>query len=92
MISYDSIQELADKATKKGKRISELVLEDQALHMEQSNDELFELMRKSLHVMAAAAEKGLTSQSLSASGLSGGDANKMKQRLMPGRALSGSAE
>ncbi|WP_414733209.1 L-serine ammonia-lyase, iron-sulfur-dependent, subunit alpha [Acetobacterium carbinolicum] len=89
MISYDSIQELADKATKKGKRISELVLEDQALHMEQSNDELFELMRKSLHVMAAAAEKGLTSQSLSASGLSGGDANKMKQAVDAGRALSG---
>ncbi|WP_296559103.1 L-serine ammonia-lyase, iron-sulfur-dependent, subunit alpha [uncultured Acetobacterium sp.] len=89
MITYDSIQELADKARKKGKRISELVLEDQALHMEQSKDELLELMRKSLHVMAAAAKSGLASQSLSASGLSGGDANKMKQVVDGGRSLSG---
>lgn len=89
MISYDSIQELADKARKKGKRISELVLEDQALHMEQSKGELVELMRKSLHVMAAAAKSGLASQSLSASGLSGGDANKMKQVVDGGRSLSG---
>lgn len=45
MISYDSIQELVDKA-KKGKMISELVLEDQARQMERSQEELIEEMRK----------------------------------------------
>ena len=79
MISYDSIQELVDKAKKKGKRISELVLEDQARQMEQSQDELFEQMRASLQVMAEAAAKGLSAVSKSASGLSGGDADKMKR-------------
>ena len=89
MISYDSIQELVDKAKKKGKLISELVLEDQALQMEQSQDELFELMRASLQVMAEAATKGLIAVSKSASGLSGGDANKMRQSVDAGRSLSG---
>lgn len=89
MISYDSIQELVDKAKKRGKLISELVLEDQALQMEQSQDELFELMRASLQVMAEAAAKGLSAVSKSASGLSGGDANKMRQAVDAGRSLSG---
>lgn len=89
MISYDSIQELVDKAKKKGKFISELILEDQAMQMEQSQEELFELMRASLQVMAEAVAKGLTAVSKSASGLSGGDANKMRQSVDAGRSLSG---
>ena len=89
MISYDSIQELVDKAKKKGKLISELVLEDQARQMEQSQDELFEQMRASLQVMAEAAAKGLSAVSKSASGLSGGDANKMRRAVEAGRTLSG---
>ena len=89
MISYDSIQELVDKAKKKGKRISELVLEDQARQMEQPQEELFEQMRASLQVMAEAAAKGLSAVSKSASGLSGGDANKMRQATEAGRSLSG---
>ena len=89
MISYDSIQELVDKAKKKGKLISELVLEDQARQMERSQKELIEEMRKSLRVMAEAAAKGLTAVSKSASGLSGGDADKMKRAADTGRSLSG---
>lgn len=89
MISYDSIQELVDKAKKRGKLISELVLEDQARQMEQSQEELFEQMRASLQVMAEAATKGLTAVSKSASGLSGGDAAKMKRAADTGRSLSG---
>ena len=89
MISYDSIQELVDKAKKKGKLISELVLEDQARQMERSQEELIEEMRKSLRVMAEAAAKGLTAVSKSASGLSGGDADKMKRAADTGRSLSG---
>ena len=89
MISYDSIQELVEKAKKKGKMISELVLEDQARQMERSQEELIEEMRKSLRVMAEAAAKGLTAVSKSASGLSGGDADKMKRAADTGRSLSG---
>ena len=89
MISYDSIQELVDKAKKKGKMISELVLEDQARQMERSQEELIEEMRKSLRVMAEAAAKGLTAVNKSASGLSGGDADKMKRAADTGRSLSG---
>ncbi len=89
MISYDSIKELADKANKKGKRISELVLADQALALERSREDLLEEMKKSLQVMAEAASKGLNSGSKSASGLSGGDALKMKQAIEAGHSLGG---
>ncbi|TYC84517.1 L-serine ammonia-lyase, iron-sulfur-dependent, subunit alpha [Acetobacterium wieringae] len=89
MISYDSVQELADKATKKGKPISALVLADQALQMERSQQDLIEEMNKSLQVMAEAASKGLNSGSKSASGLSGGDALKMKQAIHAGQSLGG---
>lgn len=89
MINYDSIQELADKANKKGKKISELVLADQARQMEGSQEELLEEMRNSLQVMAEAASKGLNSVSKSASGLSGGDASKMKRVINAGQSLGG---
>ncbi|WP_303870803.1 L-serine ammonia-lyase, iron-sulfur-dependent, subunit alpha [Acetobacterium wieringae] len=89
MISYDFVQELADKATKKGKCISALVLADQALQMERSQQDLIEEMNKSLQVMAEAASKGLNSGSKSASGLSGGDALKMKQAIHAGQSLGG---
>lgn len=89
MISYDAIQELVDTAKKKGKKISELVLADQARQMERSQEELLEEMRKSLQVMAESAAKGLSSVSKSASGLSGGDAAKMKQAIDAGQALGG---
>jgi L-serine dehydratase len=89
MISYDSVQELADMAERAGKNISDIVLEDQAMQLEKTKDELYGMMRQNLQVMQEAAAKGMVSTKKSPSGLSGGDAYKMKQAVDGGRTLSG---
>ena len=52
-LRYDSIAALIEAAKQSGRKLSELVLEQQAVQMEQSADELYEIMRKSYAVMAA---------------------------------------
>ncbi len=89
MISYDSVKELADMAAKAGKRISDIVLRDQALHMGKTEEELFGNMQRSLQVMREAAAKGGMSGGRSPSGLSGGDAHKLKLAVERGRTLGG---
>ena len=46
-LRYDSIAALIEAAKQSGRKLSELVLEQQAVQMEQSADELYEIMRKS---------------------------------------------
>ncbi|WKY48796.1 L-serine ammonia-lyase, iron-sulfur-dependent, subunit alpha [Eubacteriaceae bacterium ES3] len=89
MISYDSIQSLIDTAAKEGRTISEIVLKDQAEQMEISEAELLKKMYCNLEVMKEAVKTGLTSTNQSVSGLSGGDANKMKKAIQSGRSISG---
>ena len=76
-LRYDSIAALIEAAKQSGRKLSELVLEQQAVQMEQSADELYEIMRKSYAVMAASVEEGKAPGVRSASGLSGGDAYRM---------------
>lgn len=57
-LRYDSIAALIEAAKQSGRKLSELVLEQQAVQMEQSADELYEIMRKSYAVMAASVEEG----------------------------------
>ena len=57
-LRYDSIAALIEAAKQSGRKLSELVLEQQAVQMEQSADELCEIMRKSYAVMAASVEGG----------------------------------
>jgi len=89
MISYDSVEELVLYAVKSGKNISDIVLEDQALQLEKSPEELFNAMQQNLLVMKEAAARGITSTKKSPSGLSGGAAYKMKQASDQGKSLSG---
>ena len=51
-LRYDSIAALIEAAKQSGRKLSELVLEQQAVQMEQRADELYEIMRKSYAVMA----------------------------------------
>ena len=87
-LRYDSIAALIEAAKQSGRKLSELVLEQQAVQMEQSADELYEIMRKSYAVMAASVEEGKAPGVRSASGLSGGDAYRMARAEREGR-LSG---
>jgi L-serine dehydratase len=89
MISYNSVSELVENAVKDGKNISDHILEDTALQLGKSVEDVYAVMEQNLHVMEEAAAKGMTSVSKSASGLSGGAAFKMKQAVEEGRTLSG---
>ena len=81
-LRYDSIAALIEAAKQSGRKLSELVLEQQAVQMEQSADELYEIMRKSYAVMAASVEEGKAPGVRSASGLSGGDACRMARACL----------
>ena len=78
MLKYESIRELIGAAESSGKKISEIVLPDQAVAMESGEDELFSRMEDSFDVMAAAAERGRGEGLRSMSGLTGGEGYKMK--------------
>ena len=78
MLKYQSVAELVAQATKSGKRISELVLEDQAAQMELSPAELYQKMENNFTVMLQSVATGEDSQLKSTSGLTGGEGFKMK--------------
>lgn len=77
MFTYTSIAELVEAAEKSGKKISELVLADQAESMEQSQEELFDRMSTDLDVMIDAVKFGKQKDQKSTSGLTGGEGWKM---------------
>ncbi len=84
MLSYKSIDELCRKATEEKKKISEIVLSDEALQMEQSEDELFSRMAENFKIMCEAVNAGKQPDLRSASGLTGGDAAKMEKYSQTG--------
>ncbi len=73
MIKYDSIHKLIKEAEKKNKKISEVVLEDQAKAMEKSEAELYKKMEESFEVMLSSVKEGLKKDQTSTSGLTGGE-------------------
>ena len=77
MLDYDSIAAICRAAEEKQMTISALVLSDQAEQMEIPAEELYERMKKSLHVMQEAVREGKNPELRSTSGLTGGDAAKV---------------
>lgn len=80
-IKYHSIEELVDLANQENKTISALVLENQAEELGKSEEEVYETMRLSFEVMKEAIEEGIHSTQKSSSGLSGGSARRLKERV-----------
>ena len=85
----DSISRLVASAESAGKNISEIVLEDQAKEMGKTKAELLRDMKNRLHIMEQSVNFGLNSDARSVSGLSGGDAKKMKTACGNNTALLG---
>jgi L-serine dehydratase len=79
MFSYSSIAELVEAAEKSGRKISELVLADQAEALEQRPEELFDKMSTDLDVMSDAVKFGSRKDQKSTSGLTGGEGWKMNE-------------
>lgn len=88
-MDYGSLAELVALAEARGRTVSELVLEQQAEQLEESQEQLYERMREQYKVMEASAAQGLKEGVRSASGLTGGDAHRVRQRLEEGRSLCG---
>lgn len=89
MLDYTSIHELAAQAAAQGVTIGQLALADQAAQTETAPEVLVRRMRRSLEVMQAAAREGTDRDLRSTSGLTGGDAWKMREYLARGGALCG---
>lgn len=84
MLSYESISELCQKASEQNKKISEIVLSDEAIQMEQTEQEIFNRMAQSFKIMCHAVNEGKNPNLRSTSGLTGGDAAKMEKYAQTG--------
>ena len=90
MLKYESVRELVEEAEKRGVRISELVLKDQAESMEITELEAYEKMENDYRVMTAAILEGQRQDQRSMSGLTGGEGWKMKTYAETKKSLCGS--
>ncbi|MBW7572995.1 L-serine ammonia-lyase, iron-sulfur-dependent, subunit alpha [Caproiciproducens faecalis] len=86
---YYSVEDLVSAAERENKKISEIVLADQARELEKTEPELYEIMLASFRVMQQSVEDGIDPDMRSVSGLSGGGAYKMKQAVDKGKTLCG---
>ena len=88
-MTYESIQELIEQAQSQNITIGELILKDQAETMEISEDEVLERMDSELKVMEESAQTGMSKDIKSTSGLTGGDAYRLKKYNTENGSLSG---
>jgi L-serine dehydratase len=89
MISYKSIQELVGTATSAGKKISDVIMEDQAKALGKSEDELYREMKYRLDIMKESLLKGLSQENPSLSGLVGKNARLLQDAMANGKLLGG---
>lgn len=78
MLTYQRIDDLCREAEKMGGTISQVILSDQAQLLGLKEEEVYERMTQRLQVMRESVETGMDPGLRSASGLSGGDAAKMR--------------
>ena len=88
--NYSSVASIVTAAEKSGLPISAIVLRQQAEQMEQTEESIYEHMRKNYQVMAECIEPGCNKDLKSTSGLTGGSAFKIRQKSESGKSLTGS--
>ena len=87
---FVSIQELVALATTQNKSISEVMIEQEMEMTQQSREFIWAKMEKNLQTMKNAVERSVQGQGVfSPTGLTGGDAVKMKKYREKGKTLSG---
>ncbi|MFY9902834.1 MAG: L-serine ammonia-lyase, iron-sulfur-dependent, subunit alpha [Trichococcus sp.] len=87
---YNKIAELVTAAEESDKPISELMLLQEMAKSHRTRTEIWEQMRNNYHVMKAAIEKGLAGDGVfSPTGLTGGEAVKLRNYRQRGHTLSG---
>lgn len=89
---FKSIDELVTTATNQGLPLSEVIINQEILTSGKSREQIFQRMRNNLATMKAAVERGTSGQGVhSATGLTGGQAVKVKEYRQTHRTLSGDA-
>ena len=89
MYNFLSGNELQELCSREDKPIWEIMLLREMEYSEQTRDELFELMKDNLDTMMHSVRKGLSEHLRSLSGLTGGDAQKLRRRYGMGHGFSG---
>jgi L-serine dehydratase len=84
-LKYNTVEELVEAAASSHKKISEIVLEQQAGDMESTIEEVYATMESSVDVMCQSVISGLDETLQSPSGLSGGSAAKLKKAVEEGK-------
>ncbi|AQS58666.1 L-serine ammonia-lyase, iron-sulfur-dependent, subunit alpha [Desulforamulus ferrireducens] len=87
-MKYRTVAELVQLALQNNKTIGEVVLEQEVQATGRSKEEVWSNMDKSLQVMEQAVQKGIQQAVYSRSGLTGGDAKKLKDYASTGQSLS----
>ena len=89
---FKSIQELVTAATEQELPLSEVIINQEIQSSGQSREQIFNRMKKNLATMKAAVERGTSGQGVhSATGLTGGQAVKIKAYRKNHRTLAGDA-
>ncbi len=88
-LRYDSIEGLIQAAREAGKRISDVVLEQQALQMEEEKQAVYGRMAETFSVMEQSVSQGMREGLRSTSGLSGGSAYLMGKYAKNGGGICG---
>jgi L-serine dehydratase len=84
-LKYNSVEELVNAALSSNRKISQIVLTEQAEDMELTEEAVYATMERSFDVMRQSVENGMEKDLRSPSGLSGGAAAKLKQAVDEGR-------
>ena len=77
MLSYFSFQEIVEEATKQGKKISDIILHDQALQLNRPEEVIYQQMEASFDVMIESTHVGADPDLRSASSLTGGEGARL---------------
>lgn len=88
--NYSSLASIIRAAGQNGRPVSAMVLSQQAQQLEQSEEEVYQRMEATYRVMAECIEPGCDPKLRSTSGLTGGNAYKMREVVSGGRSLTGS--
>jgi L-serine dehydratase len=90
MLKYNSFNEIAAQAEKRGVKISRIAIEDQAKAMEKDEQTLFEEMERRFDIMCESVRAGMDKDQRSTSGLTGGEGYRMNSYAKESGGLSGS--
>lgn len=89
MIKFSSMADLVKLSQTHHKKISDLMVEYEMEVSGRSREDILAMMDKNLTIMEQAAERGITEDIKSRSGLTGGDAKRIDQYMNRAQSLSG---